>query len=123
MCIGTPMLVVDARPDQAVVQGRGRRETIDTRLVGDCAPGEWLLVFQGAARERLEAQRAAEIDAALDLLEAGMAGDFAAATADPGFVLPSSMSAEQLAALTAAPRAAEPALAVPAGLAASGDAR
>lgn len=123
MCIGTPMLVVDARPDQAVVQGRGRRETIDTRLVGDCAPGEWLLVFQGAARERLEAQRAAEIDAALDLLEAGMAGDFAAATADPGFVLPSSMSAEQLAALTAAPRAAEPALAVPAGPAASGDAR
>lgn len=122
MCIGTPMLVVDARPDQAVVQGRGRRETIDTRLVGDCAPGEWLLVFQGAARERLEAQRAAEIDAALDLLEAGMAGDFAAATADPGFVLPSSMSAEQLAALTAAPRAAEPALAVPAGLAVSGDA-
>ena len=106
MCIGNPMQVAEAQPGRARVVGRGREETIDTRLVGDVTPGEWLLVFQGAARERLDAQRAAEIDAALDLLEAGMAGDFDAAAADPGFVLPSSMTAEQLAALTSAPAAA-----------------
>ena len=40
--------------------------------------------------------------AALDLLEAGLAGDAAAAQSDPGFLLPSQMSAAQLAALTGA---------------------
>ena len=77
MCIGTPMRVIESWQGGALVAGRGRAERIDTRLVGDtaCAPGQWLLVFQGAAREPLEATRAAEIDAALDLLEAALAGD------------------------------------------------
>jgi hydrogenase expression/formation protein HypC len=89
------------------VAGRGRVEIIDTRLVGDCVVGDWLLVFQGAARELLDAAFAAEIDAALDLLEAGLAGDGAGAAADPGFALPSAMSTGQLARLTgqAAPAA------------------
>jgi hypothetical protein len=47
--------------------------------------------------------RAAEIDRALDLLEAGLAGDATAAQADPGFALPSAMSAAELAALTQPP--------------------
>ena len=100
MCIGTPMRVVEAWPGSALADGRGRSETVDTRLVGDCARGDWLLVFQGAARERLEPQRAAEIDAALDLLQAALAGDLDAARAEPDFVLPSAMTREQLAALT-----------------------
>jgi hydrogenase expression/formation protein HypC len=99
MCIGLPLCTIAAGPGWARVAGRGRIETIDTRLVGDAAVGDWLLVFQGAARERLDAQRAAEIDAALDLLEAGMDRDFERAAADPGFALPSAMSAEQLAGL------------------------
>lgn len=99
MCIGVPMCAIEAWPGEAVVAGRGRIERIDTRLVGQCAAGDWLLVFQGAARDRLDAARAAEIDATLDLLEAGLAGDPAAATADPGFALPSALSAAQLAAL------------------------
>lgn len=99
MCIGQPMVTLDAWRGGARVAGRGRIESIDTRLVGDCAAGDWLLVFQGAARERLDMQRAREIDAALDLLEAGLAGDLDAAAADPGFALPSAMSAAQLAAL------------------------
>ncbi|GMV45938.1 MAG: hypothetical protein AMXMBFR66_13360 [Pseudomonadota bacterium] len=103
MCIGFPMRIIEAWSGQALVQGRGRSETVDTRLVGDCACGDWLLVFQGAARELLDARRAAEIDAALDLLEAGLAGDYAAAGADPGFTLPSAMTAEQLAALNGKP--------------------
>jgi hydrogenase expression/formation protein HypC len=100
MCIGTPMRVLQAWPDRALASGRGATETVDTRLVGPCAHGDWLLVFQGAARERLEPARAAEIDAALDLLQAALEGDLGAAGADPGFALPSAMTTEQLAALT-----------------------
>ena len=92
MCIGIPMRVIEADAGLALVEGRAGVERIDTRLVGGVAAGEWLLVFQGAARERLDEQRAAEINATLDLLEAAMAGDAAAAAADPGFVLPSSLS-------------------------------
>jgi hydrogenase expression/formation protein HypC len=100
MCIGTPMRVVEAWPDSALATGRGRTETVDTRLVGGCARDDWLLVFQGAARERLDPSRAAEIDAALDLLQAGLDGRLDDAGAAPGFALPSAMSAAQLAALT-----------------------
>ena len=105
MCIGVPMRVIRAWDGAALAVGRGQAETIDTRLVGDCARDQWLLVFQGAARERLDARRAAEIEAALALLQAGMAGDVAAAAADPGFALPSALSRDQLAAF-AAPAAA-----------------
>jgi len=100
MCIGLPMRTVEAGAHQALVAGRGRVERIDTRLVGPVVAGEWLLVFQGAARERLSAERAAEVDAALDLLEAGLAGDADRAGADPGFELPSALGVEQLRALT-----------------------
>jgi hydrogenase expression/formation protein HypC len=101
MCIGLPMRVIESWAGQALVGGRGRAETIDTRLVGDVQPGDWLLVFQGAAREHLPPDRAAEIDAALDLLEAGLAGHHDhEAPADPGFSLPSAMTAAELAALT-----------------------
>jgi hydrogenase expression/formation protein HypC len=104
------MRVVRAWPGGALVHGRSRAETIDTRLVedgggdaGPIEPGQWLLVFQGAARERLSAERAAEIDATLDLLEAAMAGT--GGHADAAFALPSAMSAEQLQHLTGKPRA------------------
>ena len=103
------MCTLEAWSGQALVSGRGRVETIDTRLVGDCARGDWLLVFQGAARERLDAQRAGEIDAALDLLEAGLVGDRDGAAADPGFELPSAMSAAQLTAHLAALAGTSPA--------------
>ncbi len=101
MCIGIPMRVVETMGLSALASGRNGSELVDLRLVGDVERGQWLLVFQGAARERLDAQRAAEIDAALDLLQAGLAGDHdAARPADPGFTLPSAMSAAELAALT-----------------------
>lgn len=100
MCIGFPMRVLEAWSDHARVHGRGRGETIDTRLVGEVRPGDWLLVFQGAARERLAPQRAAEIDATLDLLDAALGGHAEAAGADPAFDLPSRMDPAALAALT-----------------------
>lgn len=110
MCIGTPMRVIESWAGGALAAGRGRAERIDTRLVSDqaCAPGRWLLVFQGAARESLDAVRAAEIDAALDLLEAALAGNAEGATADPGFALPSSMSAARLATLAGAADSGDP---------------
>jgi hydrogenase expression/formation protein HypC len=101
MCIGIPLRVIEAWPGAALAEGRGLCERVDTRLVGDVAPGQWLLVFQGAARERIDVVRAAEVNAALDLLDAAFAGDRASATADdPGFELPSRWSPAQLAALT-----------------------
>lgn len=98
MCIGLPMRVDATAGLRARATGRGRTEWVDLQLVGPCMPGDRLLVFQGAARERLDARRAAEIDAALDLLEAALAGR-PGADADPGFALPSAMSAAELAAL------------------------
>lgn len=103
MCIGLPMQVLDADDGRARATGHGRTEEVDTRLVGRVQRGDWLLVFQGAARERLHPQRAAEIDAALDLLDAAMSGDAAGAAADPGFPLPSSLDPDFLASLAGAP--------------------
>ncbi len=100
MCIGTPMRVIESWPGAALAAGRGRVERIDTRLLGGDLPcGQWVLEFQGAARELLDEQRAAEIDAALDLLEGALAGDAAMALSDPGFALPSSITPAQLAQL------------------------
>ncbi len=105
MCIGIPMRVVETRPGHALVQGRGEVRLVNTALVDEPAAGDWLLVFLDAARETITPERAAEVDATLDLLDAAMAGQDDAASDTAAFDLPSAMSAEQLAALTgAAPR-------------------
>lgn len=105
MCLGMPMQVLHSRPGRASVRGRGETREVGTALVGDVQPGDWLLIFLDDARERLSAERAAEVDATLDLVLAAMRGaDGTPGSADPGFVLPSAMSAEQLAALAGAAR-------------------
>lgn len=101
MCIGLPMQVLRIDGDAAEAAGRHGAARVDTRLVGPLRPGDWVLVFQGAARERLDPCRAGEIDAALALLEAAMAGDAEGAAADPGFELPSATDPAWLAALAA----------------------
>ncbi|MFS2158188.1 HypC/HybG/HupF family hydrogenase formation chaperone [Pseudomonas sp. Pseusp122] len=101
MCIGMPMQVISATAGFAQCRDRyDRAQHVDTALVGPCAPGDWLLVFIDAARERLDGQRAAEIEATLMLLDLAMAGDIPDAGDAPGFALPSAMSGAQLAALT-----------------------
>ena len=50
---------------------------IDLSLVGEQPPGTWLLTFLGAAREVIDADRAAAINNALAALDAAMAGDHA----------------------------------------------
>ena len=98
MCIGIPMKVFRIEPGHAWVAGRGEVKRIDTALVGDCDEGDWLLVFLGAARERIDATRAAEVNAVLDLVQDAMNGEHAP-TDDPGFALPSRMDPTALAAL------------------------
>lgn len=97
MCIAIPMRVIAVTPGHAVCEGRGEVRQVRTSLVGDCAAGDWLLVFLDSAREQLTPERAHEVGAALDLVQAAMDGSHAAGT-DPGFDLPSAMSAAQLAA-------------------------
>jgi hydrogenase expression/formation protein HypC len=80
--------------------GRGERRRVALALVGECQPGDWLLVFLNHARERLDATRAAEVDSALDLLDAALAGELAGARAAAEFMLPSQLSTAALAALT-----------------------
>jgi len=84
MCVGVPMQVVSAEPGVAVCEGRGRRERVGMLLSGDQPVGTWLLVYQGSAVRTMTAQEAAETAAALDALEAALAGetDFDAYFAD-----------------------------------------
>lgn len=90
MCIGIPMQVISVEPGFALCRGGGEVRRISTMLVGECAPGDWLLSFLDDARERIDAVRAAEIEALLAMLDAALNGT-AGAHAMPGFVLPSSM--------------------------------
>ena len=100
MCIGIPMQVTAIEPGQAWCTGRGETRRVRTALIGDVAIGEWLLVFIDTAQERIDVQRAREIDATLDLLQAVMDG--APVAANDAFELPSRWSADQLRALSGA---------------------
>lgn len=94
MCIGIPMQVSATEPGHAWCEGRGERRRVNTALVGAVANGDWLLVFLNDARERIDADRAAEVNAALDLVLGAIQG--LDTSGDAGFELPSRMSAEQL---------------------------
>jgi hydrogenase expression/formation protein HypC len=69
------MQVVAAEAGVAVCEGRGRRERIDLALVGDQPTGSWILAYQGSAVRTLTAEEAAQTSAALDALDAVLAGD------------------------------------------------
>jgi hydrogenase expression/formation protein HypC len=103
MCIGLPMTVLAVEPGHALCDWRGERRRVDTALVGDCQPGERLLVFIDSARERLDEDRAAEIEATLELLAGVLGGErVASGLAEAGFMLPSAMSVDELARYTGA---------------------
>lgn len=88
------MQVTATEPGHAWCEGRGERRRVNTALVGPVEPGDWLLVFLGDARERIDADRAAEVNAALDLVLGAMQGQ--GADGEAGFTLPSQMTTEQL---------------------------
>jgi hydrogenase expression/formation protein HypC len=75
MCLGIPMQVIECNGYVALCQGRGGVRQLDLALVGEQPVGAWLLTFIDAAREVIDAERAAQINAALDGLEAVMAGE------------------------------------------------
>lgn len=101
MCIAIPMQVLAVESGQALCQARGETRCVRTALVGDVRPGDWLLVFIDSAVERLSPARAAEVNAALDLLAAAMGGE---ATGDrPLFDLPSRMTTHEVMALAGQP--------------------
>ena len=74
MCVGIPMQVIECQGFVALCRGRDGERRLDLALVGEQPPGTWLLSFIDAAREVIDAETAARIDAALDGLEAVMAG-------------------------------------------------
>lgn len=75
MCIGIPMRIVSAGEGVAVCEGRGRRERISVALVGDQPVGTWILAWQGSAVRLMTPEEAKETGAALDALEAVLAGE------------------------------------------------
>jgi len=64
------MRVVEIEGVFAWCEGRNGRSRINTMLLDDVVPGQWLLTFLDTARETIDAERAALIDAALDGLSA-----------------------------------------------------
>ena len=75
MCVGLPMRIVESEGNNAVCEGRGRRSRIDLALTGALADGTWILTHQGRALRAMTAEEAAQTSAALDALEAVLAGD------------------------------------------------
>ncbi len=75
MCLGIPMQVLECKGLVARCRGRGGVRRLDLALVGEQPPGVWLLAFIDTAREVIDTERAAQINAALDGLEAVMAGE------------------------------------------------
>jgi hydrogenase expression/formation protein HypC len=75
MCIGIPMQVIEPRGDSALCEYRGQTTLIDMMLVGEQVAGTWLLVFLGAAREVISAERAAQIADALEAMRLAMQGE------------------------------------------------
>lgn len=81
MCLGLPMQVeaLDGLSGdthawcRAEIGGTQRRERVNVLWLGDVQPGEWIHVSLGQARERLTAERAAEIREALEEVAAALA--------------------------------------------------
>lgn len=74
MCIGIPMQVVEVGTGVAMATRGATRERLDVMLLGDVAPGTWVLAFHGRALKTLTEAEARDIDGALAALEAVMTG-------------------------------------------------
>lgn len=102
MCLGIPMQVLRVEPGHAVCQGRGEKRRVTTALVGDVVVGDWVLIFLNDAREIIDAQRAVEVNAALNWVQDAMSGQGHAVVRDEeiGFMLPSQMNLHDLQKMT-----------------------
>jgi hydrogenase expression/formation protein HypC len=75
MCLGIPMQVLSVEDHTALCEGRNGVERVDTLMTGPLLPGQWVLCSLGAAREIIDAGRAAQVESALDALSAILAGE------------------------------------------------
>jgi hydrogenase expression/formation protein HypC len=75
MCIGMPMQVIETDGSSAWCEADDQRERLDMRLVGDQAPGTWVLAFHGAARQVLSELEAAQARAGRQALAAVLSGN------------------------------------------------
>jgi len=64
------MQVLEAHENSALCEGRNGRQLINTMLLGKVEAGQWLMTFLDAGREVIDADRAAQVNAALDGLQA-----------------------------------------------------
>jgi hydrogenase expression/formation protein HypC len=99
------MQVLALEPGHATCAGRGQERRINTALVGDVQVDDWVLVFIDSAQEIITPQRAAEVNATLDLVEAAVRGEHQDMAL--GFALPSAMSQTDMAALCGVPSTLE----------------
>lgn len=74
MCLGVPLRLISVEGIAGLATDGDTDSLIDLSLTPDARPGDWVLAFLGAARERLEPDEAARIRAALAGLAAVMAG-------------------------------------------------
>lgn len=70
MCVGIPMQIIEIREMFAIATDNGVRHEIDISLIENPQINDFVLVFLGAARHKLEPQEALEIANALDGLRA-----------------------------------------------------
>jgi len=74
MCIGLPMKVLETAPGYSICDWVGERRRIDTRLIDEHSPGDWLLVFIDTAREIISEERARLVSNALLAIEQASRG-------------------------------------------------
>lgn len=75
MCIGMPMQVIAVDGLVARCAGRQGEEAVDIALVANAQPGDWVMVFLGAAREPMSAEAARASLDALEALDMAMRGE------------------------------------------------
>ena len=76
MCIAVPMRIVEAEGLSAVARREGAPDLkVDTSLVGELAPGDWVLVFRDSVIRTVSEEEAERIGRALACVSAVMAGD------------------------------------------------
>lgn len=75
MCVGIPMQVIAIDGLTARCAGRKGQTAVDVSLVSDAAPGDWVLVFLGAAREIISEDAARVTSDAIAALELVMRGE------------------------------------------------
>ena len=79
------MQVIEVDGAFAWCEGRNRRERLNTLLLDEVSPGDWVYAVLGQAREIMSEQRAQEINLALDGLAAAMQGETNLDAYFPGF--------------------------------------